>query len=334
MPSRPAPRRSRMPRTRRPAGVPAPRLIASLALSAGLLLLILFTQSLLARVGSAETLDASPATALAAECAKLWAERAPSIEDGLAPATASQRAIQTCHEADDAAESLAPKIAARWRAMRSAHYLSAFTSASQTEKTRALEEAAELADRTLAELTLELGDKDLLQFKGPELAQRLEAKGFAPADIARLHFWTAIVWGAKGQTAGLLKIVREGVANRMHNNARIAIRLDPSIDRGGAYRLLSRINAEFPRVPFVSGWVDREKTLPQARKALAQDPEEPGNKLILALALRDQGNAPRSRIEALLQEVIEAPERPTRLAEDWAIQKQAREELAQFLEQS
>ncbi len=330
MPPRPASRRSRMPRARRPVGVPARTLLASLALSAGLLLLLFFAQSLLARVGAAESSETPPATSATADCDGLWAERAAEIEEGLALPASSQLAIQTCLAAEEAAESLAPKIAARWRAMRSAHYLSAFTSASDAEKTRALENAAELADRTLVALTIELGDKDLLKRPGPELAQRLEAKGFDPADIARLHFWTAIIWGAKGQSAGLLQIVREGVANRMHNNACIAIRLDPSVDRGGAYRLLSRLNADLPRVPFVSGWVDRDKALPQAKKALAQAPEDPGNKLILALALMGEEDKSRGMIEALLREVVEAPARPTLLAEDWAIQKQAREALAEL----
>ena len=330
MPSRPTSRRSRMPRTRRPKGVPARTLLASLALSAGLLLLLLFAQSLLARVGSAEEpVGLSPDAAIS-DCDQLWAERAPKIEAGLAPAEPSQRAIQICLTASEDPESLAPQIAAGWRAMRAAHYLSAFTNASEVEKTRALADAAALADRTLSSLSRALDGEDLLKWKSPELARRLEAAGFDSAEVARLHFWTAIVWGAKGQTAGLLQIVREGVANRMHDNARIAIRLDPSIDRGGAYRLLSRLNAGLPRVPFVSGWVDRDKALPQAKKALAQSPEDPGNKLILALALLDAEDKSRSEIEVLLREVAEASARPALLAEDWAIQKQAREVLAEL----
>jgi hypothetical protein len=289
--------------------------------------LLIFAQSLLASVGSAETSAIDEPTS---ECERLWIERAPELVEGLAPAEPSQRAVAVCLAADEAAESLAPKIAARWRALRSAHYLSAFTRASEADKARALDSAAELAERSLRSLSEVLGAPDLLKWTGPELTQRLEDKGFDSADVARLHFWTAIVWGAKGQSEGLLTIVRDGVANRMHDNARIAIRLDPGIDRGGAYRLLSRLNADLPRVPFVSGWVDREKALPLARKALAQGPGDPGNKLILALALLGQEDKSRSEIERLLREVTDAPARPDLVAEDWAIQKQAREVLAEL----
>ncbi|MFK7896795.1 MAG: hypothetical protein AB8G23_13215 [Myxococcota bacterium] len=331
LPQRPNARRSRGSRTRRPKGVPTSTLIASVSLAAGLLGLVFFAQSLLARVGSAEEATASPGSALArpspGPCASLWSERAPALEDGLAPPAPSEKAIQTCLAEAKAAASLASKIPSTWRAMRSAHYLSAFTSAADSEKVSALENAATLADQSLEDLAAALGESELLKWKGAELATRLERKGFDPDDVARLHFWTAIVWGAKGQSAGLLAIVRDGVANRMHDNARIAVRLDPSIDRGGAYRLLSRLNADLPRVPFISGWVDREKALPQAKKALAQGPTEPGNQLILALALLDQEEKSGSEIRALLRSATSAAPRPSLRAEDWAVQKQAQEVL-------
>ena len=126
---------------------------------------------------------------------------------------------------------------------------------------------------------------------------------------------------------GLLTIVRKGIARRMYDGASLAIRLEPSIERGGAYRLLSRLHADLPRVPFVSGWVDRSESRPMAERARAIAPEDPGNRLIMALALRDEGPESGERVRALLELVAAAEPRRSLRAEDLAIAEQAQELL-------
>jgi hypothetical protein len=126
---------------------------------------------------------------------------------------------------------------------------------------------------------------------------------------------------------GLLTIVREGVARRMHEYARHAISLDPAIERGGGYRLLSRLHAGLPRVPFVSAWVDREQVLPLAEQAFSIDPDDPGNRLILALALLERAPERRAEAATLLGSISQRAPRPALLAEDLAIREEARERL-------
>ena len=127
---------------------------------------------------------------------------------------------------------------------------------------------------------------------------------------------------------GLLTLVREGLATRMHDCALRAAALEPTIERGGAYRLLSRLNASLPRVPFVSGWVERSQALPLAERAFAIDPDDPGNRLVLAVTLLERAPERRAEATALLESVSAATPRNALRAEDLAIREQARERLA------
>ena len=90
----------------------------------------------------------------------------------------------------------------------------------------------------------------------------------------------------------------------------------------------SSLHAELPRVPFLSGWVDRGKAIPLVERAYAIAPAHPGNPLLLALTLLDL--APERRAEALelLRQVEGVTPRPSMQIEDLFVRRQARERLA------
>jgi hypothetical protein len=169
-------------------------------------------------------------------------------------------------------------------------------------------------------------------------AQGLEPEAVAAALAAELHadgarvlFWDAVAWGGWSQSHGLLGAVREGVAGRLESGARAAAALDPGLERGGAFRLLARLHATLPRIPLLSGWVDRSKALPFAERALAIDPAFAGNRLLHALTLLDV--APARRAEALAELRAVAASEPDPGQEDrverLAIRRGARERLAE-----
>ena len=236
---------------------------------------------------------------------RAWARRAESLEEMLAEPTRIGEAITHFRAALGADPSA---IEARWKLMRALHYAIDFTTLGEEAKEARAREIVEVARESVEVL---------------ESAEAVE-----DFDRARVLFWTAIAWGTRAQRVGLLTIVTEGVATRMHDFARDSLALDPSVDRGGALRLLSRLHATLPRVPFVSGWVDRDEALPLAERGYALDPEHPGNRLILALALEEQGDDQAERVRELLESVADATPRPDYLVEDLAIQQQARERLA------
>jgi hypothetical protein len=114
----------------------------------------------------------------------------------------------------------------------------------------------------------------------------------------------------------------------LHDYAELVIALDPSFEEGGALRLLARLHATLPRVPLLSGWVDRERALPLMERALALAPTHPGNQLLMALTLRELAPARSSEANRLLENAASSTPRPAYTAEDAAIRKEARDLLA------
>lgn len=198
-------------------------------------------------------------------------------------------------------------LEARWKLLRALQYAVDFTSVSEEKQNAYVDEAVSVAQTQ------------------DEVSQN--ATG-TQADQARVLFWSSIAWGMRAQRVGLLTIVRQGVAKRMQQDAEQSLKLDPAVDQGGALRLLSRLNATLPKVPFVSGWVDRKKVLPLAERAYQLDPAHPGNQLILALALIDRAPDRQQEAETLLEKVADLTPRTEFYVEDLQIRQQARDSLA------
>ena len=248
-------------------------------------------------------------TASANDGDRFWEMRAKTMEGDVASSVEIERAIASfrrLHEVDPSS------LEARWKLLRALHFLVDFSNAGDGRKNLAAEEAIELAETSIETLDLQVDDS---------------------SDRAQLYFWSAIAWGARAQRVGLLTIAREGAATRMQEYAETSRTLDPTVEQGGAMRLLSRLHASLPRVPFLTGWVDRSKTLEYAEAALALGPEHLGNQLVLALAILEQAPERRTQAEKILQEIANAELTPAYLAEETAIRKQAREQLSALQEQ-
>jgi len=251
------------------------------------------------------TAESAPESALARGDAD-WAARAERLggEGLLADPAAIESAIRHYEEAVAADPD---SFEARWKLLRAFHYSIDFAARSEEARTASAERAIEFAKTSI---------------------DRLDAPDGSPFDRARVYFWSSIAWGARASRVGLLTIVREGVARRMHDYAARSLELDETVDRGGALRLLSRLHATLPRVPFVSGWVDRDKAIPYAERAVALDPEHPGSRLVLALTRLDLQPERGSEVRADLARVAALAPRPDFLVEDLVVREQARERLA------
>ncbi|MEM9173959.1 MAG: hypothetical protein AAGC67_01905 [Myxococcota bacterium] len=269
------------------------------------LAIVLFSLLAAVRVSTAETVTSDPSLAAGD---RAWAERAGVLdEEGLraAPETIG-RAIDAYRRAVEARpDALEP----RWKLMRALHYSIDFAVLDAPEADRNAEAAIALARESVA------------------LLERVEGTSF---DRARIYFWSSIAWGTRLARVGPLALVREGVATRMHDFAERALALDEGVDRGGSLRLLARLHTKFPRIPFVSGWVDRAKAMPFAERAMALDPDHPGNPLILALTILDLEPERDVEARAALLRAIETEPRADFLAEDLRIREQARARLAEL----
>ncbi len=83
-------------------------------------------------------------------------------------------------------------------------------------------------------------------------------------------------------------------------------------------------------MPFVSGWVDRDRALPLAERGYSLAPEHPGNRLILAVTLLERDPARSEEARHLLESVASSEPRIDHRVEDLRIRAQAREQLAEL----
>jgi len=259
-----------------------------------------------------------------------WTARAVGATDGRPLPGPIQDSIRAY---EDALAQRPESLSARWKLLRSLHFAGRFLSGDADEQRSRYERAARIAAQGQDQLAASVGRGEPLDALPSEtLRARLAEADVAPIEVARLYFWSAINWGSWSRTVGLLDAVQQGVANRLHRYAEVTLALEPDYEGGGAYRLLGRLHAKLPRVPFLSGWVDRELALPLVERGLAIAPDHPGNRLLLALTLIEL--APERRVEALgLLEAVDAlTPRPTMRIEDLAIRDEAREQLAALRE--
>ena len=219
-------------------------------------------------------------------------------------------------------------LEARWKLLRALHFAGDFAVKNAQERRAIFDRARSVSEEGLDLLADRVGSGVRLEEKEPETIRTwLEAEDMLPTEVARLYFWSAINWGAWSRDVGLLKAVQQGVANRLSRYTEITIALEPGYDQGGALRLLGRLHAELPWVPFVSGWVERDKALPLIERAHALAPTNPGNRLLLALTLLDLAPERRGEALALLEQVGQLSPRPAMRIEDLAMRREARERL-------
>jgi tetratricopeptide (TPR) repeat protein len=252
-----------------------------------------------------------------------WADRARGEREGRARSGPILAAVDHYRSALDAHPE---DLEARWKLLRALHFAADFADPEAGERRALLQRAVEVSETGLDRLAERLGSERRLEERDPSRApELLAAAGVSRSDVARLYFWSAIDWGAWSRSVGLLDAVRQGVANRLHRYTLLALALEPGYEDGGAFRLLGRLHAELPRVPFFSGWVDREQALPLIERAYALAPEHPGNRLLLALTLLDLAPERREEALALLAQVKDLSPRPSMRVEDLVVRAEARE---------
>jgi hypothetical protein len=241
-------------------------------------------------------------------------------DEGARGGTADPRRTEEALSHYRAARRLAPDLLlARVRLMRAAFFRAAFCGAARAERLSYLEEARGQGEDAVRRMEVP-GEKDdarLARFRALPLA----------VDV---HFWTAVSWGEWALTRGKLAAAREGAASRIRDLATVVRALDPAYEQGGGDRVLGRLHAESPRIPFLTGWVSRTAALDHLRRALALGPANSVNRLFLAEALLDHAPHARAEARALLEACAAAPPRLEYRVEDTHYAALARERLARL----
>ncbi len=218
-------------------------------------------------------------------------------------------------------------LEAHWKLLRALHFEAEFTTLRDDAKRAVLDRGVEDSDLALAVLELRVGRGGVALADDPERLRRIHPSALRD-DAARIHFFSALLWGNWSQTRGVLPAIRKGVVRRLRDHSRVVVALEPALEGGGGHRLLANLHARLPRVPFYTGWVDRGRAIPEVERALVIAPEHPGNRLLYALLRLDlEAGAPGAPL-AELEAVAALPPRPEELAEDLAIRRTARARLA------
>ena len=256
----------------------------------------------------------------------LWARRA----EGQVEAKAQPEPIGAAIEAYRAAlREASDDLEAHWKLQRALWFAGHFATRGPAAERALYEEAIAIGEDSLRVLADRVGGRDALAAARPET---LGTKLAQPdrSDAAHFYFWHAVNLGAWARKAGLLAAVRAGVANRLHDATLRSIALDPAVEQGGAIRLLSRLHAELPRVPLLSGWVDPSRAVPLAEQVVAEYPRHPGNAYLLGLTLFERVPARRDEARALLERTATLEPRADHVVEDVSIRISAQEDLAKL----
>jgi hypothetical protein len=284
----------------------------SLALAGTVLLALIALSS--SRAASDDALERADAA---------WARRAEGQQDGVPNRAGVTELVRLYAERLAANPS---SLEARWKLLRALHFDGEFATSERDEKGLIFDRGRRLAEEGVKQLDELLG-KPPHRLDLDELRERIPGAGLTERDLAAFYFWSSVHWGAWARIAGLLGAVRRGAAGHMHDYALVSLALEPAYEGGGAHRMVSALNARLPRVPFVSGWVDRSQALPHAQSALELAPGHPGNLFLVAVTLLDLYPERRGEALSMLEQVVEAEPRPDFLVEDLAVVRSAQRRL-------
>ncbi len=210
-------------------------------------------------------------------------------------------------------------IDARLRLMRAIFFRGGFCGEmSRDEKVRLFDEAKGVGEETVARLDAELKRK-----KGKVAGDAAER---VPA-AAEAYLWAAISWG---QWAVFHKVSAawSGAPGRIRDLSLAVLSIDPSTEQAGAYIILGRLHGEAPKIPFVTGWVSREKATRYVREGLKLAPDNRALVYFAGDVLLRHAPSAAAEARALLERCATSAPRPDFLAEDLHYARMARERLA------
>jgi tetratricopeptide (TPR) repeat protein len=274
-----------------------------------------------ARIADAERDDASIDLARGDAA---WAARAEGADDrGNAAAGRIEQAIAAYQDAL-ALEPDRPEL--HWKYVRALYFAGEFASADDAASEQWFDRA-----RGAARVAVDVLDEAIAITRPLDALAPEEIAAVLPAvsrhDVAALHLWSAIAWGAWTRYNGVLSIVRSGAPGKLKRYADIVVALEPALEQGGGHRLLAALHRSLPRVPLYTGWVDRDRAFVELDDAMAIAPGYPGNQLLSALTLLQLAPDRRDEALSLLEKVAAITPDPDETVEQLAMRAAARERL-------
>ncbi|HTG35878.1 MAG TPA: hypothetical protein VLB76_23375 [Thermoanaerobaculia bacterium] len=228
-----------------------------------------------------------------------WARRA----DGQQGARAIPGPVDEAIAAYERAVKEQPeRLEGTWKLLRALHFKGDFTTNSNDAKQKAFARGKEVAEAGIDRLAKRTaGSRQKLDAMSP--AQAAKAVAGVP-EAKPLFLWAAVHWGLWGDVFGRLAAARQGVGDRVKIYSETLIALDERYEDAGGHRILGRLHTLAPKVPFVTGWVDRGKAVSELRRAVALGPDNLDNHVFLAEALFEYQPAKAAEAREILRRVL------------------------------
>src|SRR3954454_5487936 len=207
------------------------------------------------------------------------------------------------------------RLEGAWKLLRALLYKGDFTTDSNDAKQKGFARGKEVAEAGIARPAKRpSGSREKLDALAP--AQAAKAVAAVP-EAKPLFLWSAVHWGLWGDVFGRLAAARQGVGDRVRRYSEILIALDERYEDAAGHRILGRLHTLAPKVPFVTGWVDRDKAVAELRRAVALGPDNFDNHVFLAEALFEFQPARAAEARDILRRLIARPPTP-----EWVVEQE------------
>lgn len=250
-------------------------------------------------------------------------------QEGRAGPVANPREIQLAVAAYDRAAEAPDSAEARWKLARALYFQGAYTNQPEEARKAIYDKARRAGEDALRIVERRVKYRKLPAFEGRSPAD-VASDVRSDQDAAPSFFWTAVAWGEWALVSGKVQAAKTGAAEKIRDDATIVIAIDPDFEEGGGYRILGRLHHQAPWIPFVTGWVSRDKAVENLRRAVAVNGHNFVNRHFLAEALYDGSAAERAEAIRIEEQLAADAPSPGHLVEELAIQAQAGKNLARW----
>lgn len=239
-----------------------------------------------------------------------WARRAEGHQGDRAAAGPINEAVAAYERA---VKEKPERLEAQWKLLRALYFKGEFATQGKEGKQQVFARGREVVEAALDQIGRRVGGRKKLDDLTPQQAAKLLA-GIPEAPA--IFLYGGIHWGLWGDVYGRLAAARQGVGDKVRRYGEVALALDERFEEAGARRLLGRLHTLAPKVPLVTGWVDRGQAVSHLRRAVALAPENLYNQVYLADALLQHQSGKAAEAREILRRVLQKKPDSSDVVED------------------
>ncbi len=231
-----------------------------------------------------------------------WARRAEGHQGDRAAAGPIGQAVAAYERA---VKERPDRLEAYWKLLRALYFKGDFAVQGKESKQQVFARGREVAEAALDQVGRRVGGRKKLDDLPPQQAAKLLSHAPGIPEAPAIFLYGGIHWGLWGDVYGRLAAARQGVGDKVRCYGEVALALDERFEEAGARRLLGRLHTLAPRVPLVTGWVDRGQAVSHLRRAVALAPENLYNQVYLADALLQHQSGKAAEAREILRRVLQ-----------------------------